>query len=178
MSASGEAAPALGPPPAVGSTLEALDRAAKLIIIVTMSAMVAIVSAEVFCRYAIKSSIGWADEVSRLAFVASMFLAIPLGIRTQSHIGIELLTARLSAPLRAALVRAVAVVSAALMLLVAWQALRVAIDQWDEKMASLELSAGLFLVPVAFGACHSALHLLRIAAFGPYTDRHQITALE
>lgn len=158
--------------------LDPLDQFAKYVIIVTMGAMVAIVSAEVFCRYALTRSIGWADEVSRLMFVASIFLAIPLGIRTQSHIGIELLTSRLPPPLRAGLLRAVAVVSAALMLLVGWQALRVAIDQWDEKMASLEVSAGLFLVPVAFGACHSALHLLRIAAFGPYTDRHQITALE
>jgi len=31
---------------------------------------------------------------------------------------------------------------------------------------------------VAFGAAHSALHLLRIAAFGPYRATHQITALE
>ena len=167
-----------GPPPAVERVLGSLDQAAKIVIIVTMGAMVAIVSAEVFCRYVLRSSIGWADEVSRLAFVASMFLAIPLGIRTQSHIGIELLTARLPELLRGALVRFIAVVSAALMLLVAWQAMRVAADQWDEKMASLELSAGLFLVPVAFGGLHAALHLLRIAAFGPYTEKHQITALE
>ena len=52
-----------------------------------------------------------------------------------------------------------AVVSAGVMALVAWQSLRVAVDQWDERMASLECSAGLFLVPVAFGAAHSALHL-------------------
>jgi TRAP-type C4-dicarboxylate transport system permease small subunit len=168
----------VGAPPAVGRVLDSLDQIAKIVIVITMGVMVAIVSAEVFCRYAIRSSIGWADEVSRLAFVASIFLAIPLGIRTQSHIGIELLTTRLPAPLRGVLLRAIAVVSAAIMLLVAWQALRVAIDQWDEKMASLELSAGLFLVPVAFGCCHSALHLLRIAAFGPYTEKHQITALE
>jgi len=177
MSVAGDAAP-LGPPLAVRRVLDSLDHAAKLVIILTMAAMVAIVSAEVFCRYALRSSIGWADEVSRLAFVASMFLAIPLGIRTQSHIGIELLTSRLPAPVRGTLLRAIALVSAAVMLLVAWQAVRVAADQWDEKMASLEMSAGLFLVPVAFGCSHSALHLLRIAGFGPYTEKHQITALE
>jgi TRAP-type transport system small permease protein len=167
-----------GAPVATQRVLDTLDQLARYVIIVAMGAMVAIVSAEVLGRYALTRSIGWADEVSRLMFVASIFLAIPLGIRTQSHIGIELLTARLPAALRAALVRAMAIVSAALMLLVAYQAARVAIDQWDEKMASVEFSAGLFLVPVAFGACHAALHLLRIAAFGPYSEKHQITALE
>ena len=171
------AAGAATPSPADG-VLAALDQAAKAVIIVLMSAMVAIVSAEVFCRYVLKNSIGWADEVSRLAFVASIFLAIPLGIRTRSHIGIGLVTSRL--PERAArwLGTAMAVVSAGVMTLVAWQSLRVAVDQWDERMASLEYSAGLFLVPVAFGAAHSALHLARIAAFGPYRPTHRITALE
>jgi TRAP-type C4-dicarboxylate transport system permease small subunit len=158
--------------------LAALDRAARIAIIVLMSAMVAIVSAEVFCRYVLRNSIGWADEVSRLAFVASIFLAIPLGIRTRSHIGIELVTARLPGHAALWLGKAMAAVSAGVMTLVAWQALRVALDQWDERMASLEFSAGLFLVPVALGAAHSALHLARIAAFGPYRPAHQITALE
>jgi TRAP-type C4-dicarboxylate transport system permease small subunit len=164
--------------PGPDGVLAALDQAAKLAIIVLMSAMVAIVSAEVFCRYVLKNSIGWADEVSRLAFVASIFLAIPLGIRTRSHIGIELVTARLPALAALWLGKAMAVISAGVMTLVAWQAVRVAVDQWDERMASLEFSAGLFLVPVAFGAAHSALHLARIAAFGPYRSTHQITALE
>lgn len=158
--------------------LSTLDPAAKAAVIVLMTAMVAIVSAEVFCRYVLKDSIGWADEVSRLAFVASIFLAIPLGIRARAHIGIELVTARLPAGVAAMLGRITAVVSAAVMLLVAYQAARVAIDQWDEHMASLNISAGLFLLPVAFGAAHSALHLMRIAAFGPYRATHQITALE
>jgi TRAP-type C4-dicarboxylate transport system permease small subunit len=87
-------------------------------------------------------------------------------------------TARLPVPAALWLGKAMAVLSAGVMTLVAWQAVRVAIDQWDERMASLEFSAGLFLVPVAFGAAHSALHLARIAAFGPYRSTHQITALE
>jgi TRAP-type C4-dicarboxylate transport system permease small subunit len=158
--------------------LGAIDPVAKVVIIVLMAAMVGIVSAEVFCRYVLKNSIGWADEVSRLAFVASIFLAIPLGIRTRSHIGIELFTARLPEHVASWLGKAMAVISAGVMLLVAYQATRVAIDQWDELMSSLDVSAGFFLVPVAFGAAHSALHLLRIAVFGPYEQTHHITALE
>ena len=54
-----------------------------------------------------------------------------------------------------------------MMAVVAYQSARVAIDQWDEQMASLEFSAGWFLVPVAFGALHSALHLSRIVDLRP-----------
>jgi TRAP-type C4-dicarboxylate transport system permease small subunit len=158
--------------------LGAIDPLAKLAVIVLMAAMVGIVSAEVFCRYVLRNSIGWADEVSRLAFVASIFLAIPLGIRTRSHIGIELVTSRLPQTVAAWLGKAMAIIAAAVMLLVAYQAVRVAFDQWDELMSSVDVSAGFFLVPVAFGAAHSALHLLRIAAFGPYQPAHHVAATE
>jgi TRAP-type C4-dicarboxylate transport system permease small subunit len=163
---------------AADRVLSAIDPVAKVVIIVLMAAMVGIVSAEVFCRYVLKNSIGWADEVSRLAFVASIFLAIPLGIRTRSHIGIELFTSRLPARAAALLGKAMAIVAAGVMLLVAYQATRVAVDQWDELMSSVDVSAGFFLVPVAFGTAHSALHLLRIAAFGPYEQTHHVTATE
>ena len=48
-----------------------------------------LVSVQVLLRYAFKNSIGWADEVSRLLFVSSIFLAIPLGMKEGAHIGIE-----------------------------------------------------------------------------------------
>ena len=42
------------------------------------------------CATLLNSSIGWADEMSRLTFVWSIFLGIPLGIRAGAHIGMEL----------------------------------------------------------------------------------------
>ena len=63
--------------------------AAKVVIVVAIGVMVVIVSAQVFCAMPTTRSIGWADEVSRLAFVASIFLAIPLGIRTAARISVS-----------------------------------------------------------------------------------------
>ena len=163
---------------AVDGALSAIDRAVKLVIIVTMGVMVAIVSAQVLARYALSSGIGWADEISRLTFVWSIFLAIPLGTRLRAHIGIELLTSRLPANLRAILARVVAFVAALLMLLVAFESSKIATDQWDELMASVDLSAGFFIVPVAIGTIHTALHLLRMTAFGPYEAAHAPMATE
>jgi TRAP-type C4-dicarboxylate transport system permease small subunit len=129
--------------------------------------MVAVVSAQVLLRYAFNSSIGWADEVSRLMFVWSIFLAIPLGIKLGVHIGVEMLTARLPALAREVLARAVAAAGAAMMALVAWQAVRVTWEQWDEQMASLNASAALFILALAVGCAHSALHLAWIVLSGP-----------
>jgi TRAP-type C4-dicarboxylate transport system permease small subunit len=143
-----------------------LDVAAAWTIVALMAVMVAVVSAQVFMRYALNSSIGWADEVSRLMFVWSIFLAIPLGIKLGVHIGIEMVTARLPAAVRGPLARAVAAASAALMALVCYEAIVISWDQWDEQMASMNASAGLFILALAVGCGHSALHLIWIALTG------------
>jgi TRAP-type C4-dicarboxylate transport system permease small subunit len=147
-------------------TLAALDVAAAWTIVAVVSVMVVVVAAQVLLRYALNSSIGWADEVSRLMFVWSMFLAIPLGIKLGAHIGIEVLTARLPAAAQGLLARAVALLGAALMGLVGYEAVVITWDQWDEQMASVNASAALFILAVAIGAAHSALHLLWIVLNG------------
>jgi TRAP-type C4-dicarboxylate transport system permease small subunit len=163
---------------AIDAGLDAVDVAAKWAIVAAMAAMVAIVSTQVGLRYLFNSSIGWADEVSRLAFVWSIFLAIPIGVRAKAHIGIDLLANLLPGALRDALGRAVAAASAGLMAAVGWYAYTLAADQWDEKMASLEFSASWFVVAVCVGAAHSCAHLLRLAAFGPWDSETPLLATE
>ncbi len=159
-------APAAGPLRPLAALIAALDVGAAWALVGLITAMVALVSAQVFMRYALNSSIGWTDEVSRLTFVWSIFLAIPLGIKAGVHIGMEVLTARLPRHLREILARAVALVGAAMMALVSWQAVVLAYDQWDELMASVNMSAAWFIVAVAIGGAHSALHLAWITLTG------------
>lgn len=147
--------------------LGVLDRAVLLALLVAVAAMVAVVSAQVALRYGLNQSIDWADEVSRLAFVWSIFLAIPLGVRQGAHIGIDLFVNKLAAGPQQALRRAGALLCTAMMVAVAWAAILVAREQWDELMSVLDWSVGWFIVPVAVGALLSALHLLRIAVDGP-----------
>jgi TRAP-type C4-dicarboxylate transport system permease small subunit len=157
-----------------GALLGGMDTAAGWAIVAFISVMVTVVSLQVFMRYLLNSSIGWADEVSRLTFVWSIFLGIPLGVRTGSHIGMELVTSRLPERLRDILVRVMAAVAAALLALVAYEAATVAWDQWDEKMASFEASAQWFLVVLAVGGLHSALHLAWIVLTGRPTRPMQV----
>jgi TRAP-type C4-dicarboxylate transport system permease small subunit len=168
MSAHTTYAPAVtsGPLRPLAALIAALDVAAAWALVALGTTMVVLVSAQVFMRYALNSSIGWTDEISRLTFVWSIFLAIPLGVKAGVHIGMEILTVRLPRHPQQLLARIVALVAAAMMVLVAYQAAILAYDQWDEMMASVRFSAAWFIVAVAVGCGHSALHLLWVALHG------------
>jgi TRAP-type C4-dicarboxylate transport system permease small subunit len=156
-----------GPLAPLAWLLAALDLAVCWLIIVLLSAMVGIVSAQVGLRYGFNSSFGWADEVARLTFIWTMFLAIPLGVKSGAHIGIELITDRLPPPARGGLQRLMAAIAMGMMVLVAWQTIVLAADQWDEMMSSSSYSSSWFLVPVAICGIHGALHFLWIVLAGP-----------
>ena len=154
--------------------IAAVDVVAAWTIVVAISVMVVLVALQVLLRYALNTSLGWTDETSRLAFVWSIFLGIPLGVRRGSHIGIEFLTARIGVVPRNTLARAMAALGAVLMALVAWQSIRLAWDQWDELMGTVNMSSGWFILAVAVGAAHSMLHLIWIVLNGAHQG-HRLT---
>ncbi|WP_309679827.1 TRAP transporter small permease [Polaromonas sp.] len=147
--------------------LRGLDQLVTGALLAAVAAMVGVVSAQVALRYGFNRSIDWADEIGRLAFVWSIFLAIPLGVRQGAHIGIDVLADKLPENWRDALKRSGAALCALMMAAIAWAALGVAREQWDELMATVDWSVGWFIVPVGIGALLSALHLLRIVVVGP-----------
>lgn len=149
--------------------LRAGDSALTVVLLAAVGVMVAVVSAQVALRYGLNRSIDWADEVGRLAFVWSIFLAIPLGVRDGAHIGIDLLVDKLPAVGQSVLRRGGALMGAAMMLAIAWAAALTCREQWDELMSTVNASVGWFVVPVAIGAFASALHLLHHAIAGPPT---------
>lgn len=146
--------------------IAAFDVAVGWSLVAMIVVMVAVVSLQVALRYVANSSIDWADELARLCFVWSIFIAIPLGIKGGAHIGIDMLVARMAPGLRSALARTIALMGAALLLLVAYESVVLAWDQWDELMASMPFSAAWFIVPLAVMGVHGALHLLWQACGG------------
>jgi TRAP-type C4-dicarboxylate transport system permease small subunit len=150
----------------VHAFLGALDRAIRAGLVGIVGVMVAVVFAQVIARYGLNASIGWADEIARLAFVATVFLGVAVAVRARAHIGITLLADALPPRPRALLRRLVLLACAALAGLVAWEAAAIAAEQWDERMISLDLSSGWFLVPVIIGMAVSALHLLAASLWG------------
>ena len=148
------------------SGLGLIDRFAIGAIIASMAAMVVVVSLQVLLRYAFNASLDWAEDIARLLFVWSIFLAIPLGVKQGSHIGIELFVIHLPAAARTFFVRVMALGCAALMAVVCYESALLTVQQWDEFMPTLNVTAALFMVPVAFGAAHSALHFAALAISG------------
>jgi TRAP-type C4-dicarboxylate transport system permease small subunit len=140
--------------------LDLVDAIIALLVILAMAGMIIIVAVQVGLRYVLNQSFDWADELSRLLFVWSVFLAIPLGIKRGSHISVELLTGWLPEDVHQRLFRMVSMLAMALMTVVAWQAAILTRDQWDEPMSTLDISVGVFMLPLLIGAVHSLLHLL------------------
>ena len=83
---------------------------------------------------------------------------------------------KLPSLLRNVLLRVIAVLSTALMLLVCWESALICWEQWDEKMASLEFSAAWFIVALVLGCGHSALHLAWIVLAGHPCNPHPTRA--
>ncbi|MEJ5989397.1 TRAP transporter small permease [Ramlibacter sp. PS3R-8] len=147
--------------------LYAADRLLTVVLVASVAVMVNVVASQVALRYGLNESIDWADEIARLAFVWSIFLAIPLGVRDGAHIGIDLVVDKLPPAGQSALRRAGAAAGAAMMLAICWAAVRTCREQWDELMSTVDISVGWFIVPVAVGALFSAFHLLHIVIAGP-----------
>lgn len=139
------------------------DQGARLLVMTGAAAMVVVVSAQVVMRYAFNGSFDWADEVSRIAFVWTIFLAIPLGIRDGTHVGIDLLVNRFPPALRNLLARVMSALAAAMMLVVLWTSVAVALSTWSERLGSINLTSSVFFFPVILGALHGALHLIHLA---------------
>jgi TRAP-type C4-dicarboxylate transport system permease small subunit len=144
-----------------------IDHGAAMLVIIAMAGMVAVISTQVFLRYALNSSLSWAEEVSRLFFVWAVFLAIPLGVKRGAHVGVDLLISTLPNAARSGLFRLTNVLGILLMCIVAWQAGILVRNQWDEPMTTLDISVGLFMAPLLVGSLHSIVHLLLAAIDGP-----------
>ncbi|BCH28869.1 hypothetical protein MesoLjLc_07990 [Mesorhizobium sp. L-8-10] len=141
------------------------DTGARLLVILGAAAMVVVVSAQVVMRYVFNGSFDWADEASRIAFVWTIFLAIPLGIRDGTHVGIELLVARFPDGLRRFVARLMCALAAVMMTVVFWTSIIVALATWSERLGAINMTSSVFFFPVILGALHAALHLVHLALF-------------
>ena len=145
------------------SALAHIDRASRWAIIGAFSAMVVVVSLQVLFRYFLNLSLDWADEIGRLAFVWSAFLGVPHGVKRGAHVGIDFVARLLPALPLAWLFRASCVACAVLMGIVAWQAVLMARETWDQLMPVLDFSTGWFYVAIGVCGVHCLLHFALLA---------------
>jgi TRAP-type C4-dicarboxylate transport system permease small subunit len=146
---------------ALHSALDGLDTLSRWAIVACMGAMITVVSVQVLLRYGFSSSLDWAEETSRLAFVWAVFMAVPHGVKAAAHVGIDALVRHFPPSANRILQGVIKLASAALMGIVAFQAVLAARENWDQLMPTLSLSSGWFYLAVTAGAAHSALHLVK-----------------
>ena len=155
--------------PILGKCFRGMDLMLIWAVILIFIFMVGIVSAQVVMRYGFNVSIDWAEESGRLAFVWVVFLAIPLATSQGAHIGINLFVDKFSTAHQQLIQRLSAALCAALSYAIAWSCIELCKDQWDEKMATIDISVAYFFVAVGVGMVCTGLHMSRLAITGNTT---------
>lgn len=144
-----------------------VDRASFVAVAAAMAGMAGLVAMQVFFRYALSNSIDWAEEVARLFFVWAMFLAIPHGVRSGVHVGIDVLVAQFPVVVQTLLFRIMAVLGAVLMAVIFWFSVQVTAGKWQELMPTIDVTAAVYYIAVLIAAGHTLLHLGVLAWGGP-----------
>lgn len=72
----------------------------RVLVVLAYAALIVNVSAAVFFRYVMNSSLVWAEELARYLFVWITFLAAGLGAGQNIHIGMDYLLSKLGDPAR------------------------------------------------------------------------------
>lgn len=140
-----------------------IDRATLVLIVVAMAGMSLLVTAQVFWRHVLGSSIDSADELSRLLFVWAMFLAIPHGIKFGVHVGIDLLISYLKPGVRDGVFRLTSAAGGVLMAAVFVASWIATGEKWQQLMPTLPVTSAVFYICVLICAVHSLLHLILYA---------------
>lgn len=73
-----------------------VDRAVETLVIIIFVAMVVIGGMQVFNRYVLNRSLSWSEEFQKFTHIWLVYLAIPIGYRRGSHIGMDIIRRRFS----------------------------------------------------------------------------------
>jgi len=80
----------------------------KAILIILTSLMFVIVGTNVFSRYVLNNSLGWADELARFIFIWISFLGAVLAYQENEHVGLDFVVEKLPSGRGKALIKLVA----------------------------------------------------------------------
>lgn len=71
--------------------LDALEKVQKVLLAVSVAAMVILMIYQVILRYIFSNSNAWSEEMVRYLFILSVMLASPIAVRRNSHLQIDVL---------------------------------------------------------------------------------------
>ena len=122
-----------------------LQRAAELFMVVALAGMVVAVFVNVVLRYVFNTSIVSYEEISRLLFVWLVAVGSIVAAYECSHLGFDMVTSRVSAPVRRVLFWLTQLLVVACMVMLLW-------GSWAQVQAGLSSYSTVMGYPLALGA--------------------------
>ena len=122
-----------------------LQRAAELFMVVALAGMVVAVFVNVVLRYVFNTSIVSYEEISRLLFVWLVAVGSIVAAYECSHLGFDMVTSRVSAPVRRVLFWLTQLLVVACMVMLLW-------GSWAQVEAGLSSYSTVMGYPLALGA--------------------------
>lgn len=129
----------------------ALDKLAAVAACTAAAGMTLLVIGEVFARYLLNSSMGFSNELSRVLFVWTIFLGMPLALSRGRHVGITILDRILPEPGARGAVRLSAVASLVALAVVFYKSIELAAGNWDQTLNTIPVTAGVYYLPIPIG---------------------------
>ena len=142
-------------------TIHFVDNVVDAVLAIIVAGTVVILTAGVWYRYVLNSSLGWTDEVGSYLLVWITFLGGYPCFRKGLHLDFPMVVGILNPTVQRWLARAVAAVLAIFCAFVAWQSWKVTSTIGHARISSLDIPRGLFLaaMPVSFALMSLALAL-------------------
>ncbi len=101
--------------------LDMLDRLLRWLLTALVAVFTISVFLQVLIRFVFKSPLPWTEEVSRIAFVYTIFIGATIAVRQRAHLNIDFLLVALPAPAALALKLLGSALVAVFLLFVTWQ---------------------------------------------------------
>lgn len=134
----------------VKAVLDRLQRVTEYICYGLVGAMVIVVFAQVVCRFVLRASLPWSEEMSRYMMVWISMLGASIGLRQGAHIGVEAMVLLLPVPLKKCatlLGHAVAVLFSVWLVYYGWVLLQIVAHQESPAMeVSMAIPYGALVV--------------------------------
>lgn len=146
----------------MGRFADAVAALTKGAVALAMGTMATIVSAEVFFRYVLNSSIYFSEELSRFCFIWTGFLGASLAVRGGGHIAVRVVVDRVPPAARGWMGGATKVSTLALLAVVTVTGTSVLPDQWVQQTSTLGFSVFWFYLAVPVGALLMAVQVLAL----------------
>lgn len=128
--------------------------------------MTLLVIAEVVARYLLNSSMGFSNELSRVLFVWTIFLGMPLVLSRGRHVGITILDRILPASGARGMIRVSFVASLLALAVVFYKSIELAAGNWDQTLNTIPVTAGVYYLPIPIGIGLTILFLAYMTLIG------------